>query len=101
MRIPHHLIRSSSGHCSFRQRVPIDLQSVLGRKVIKHTLHTKELPSARLRALMLASGYAQAFDVLRDRRVDRLCKKDMSWNRDQAPQRHTDRSGALVSALAR
>ncbi|WP_425522246.1 DUF6538 domain-containing protein, partial [Xanthomonas citri] len=77
MRIPHHLVRSSSGHWSFRQRVPIDLQSVLGRKVIKHTLHTKELPSARLRALMLASGYAQAFDVLRDRRVDRLGKKDM------------------------
>ncbi|PZP63155.1 MAG: integrase [Pseudoxanthomonas spadix] len=49
----------------------------MGRKVIKHTLHTKELPSARLRALMLAAGYAQAFDVLRDRRVDRLGKKDM------------------------
>ncbi|QTF19455.1 hypothetical protein XFF6992_530002 [Xanthomonas citri pv. fuscans] len=26
---------------------------------------------------MLASGYAQAFDVLRDQRVDRLGKKDM------------------------
>ncbi|ACD59228.1 phage-related integrase [Xanthomonas oryzae pv. oryzae PXO99A] len=26
---------------------------------------------------MLASGYAQAFDVLRDRRVDRLGKKDL------------------------
>ncbi|MBB4606512.1 integrase [Xanthomonas arboricola] len=77
MRIPHHLVRSSSGHWSFRQRVPVDLQKVLGREVIKHTLHTKELPSARLRALMLASGYAQAFDVLRDRRVDRLGKKDM------------------------
>lgn len=77
MRIPHHLVRSSSGHWSFRQRVPTDLQKVLGRKVIKHTLHTKELPSARLRALMLAAGYAQAFDVLRDRRVDRLGKKDM------------------------
>jgi hypothetical protein len=49
----------------------------LGRKIVKHSLHTKELPSARLRALILASGYAQAFDVLRDRRVDRLSKKDM------------------------
>ncbi|WP_045760751.1 site-specific integrase [Xanthomonas albilineans] len=77
MRIPHHLVRSSSGYWSFRQRVPTDLQKVLGRKIIKHTLHTKELPSARLRALMLASGYAQAFDVLRDRRVDRLGKKDL------------------------
>ncbi|WJI17752.1 plasmid mobilization protein [Pseudoxanthomonas winnipegensis] len=40
MRIPYHLVRSSSGYWSFRQRVPIDLQTVLGRKIIKHTLHT-------------------------------------------------------------
>ncbi|WP_440210873.1 DUF6538 domain-containing protein [Stenotrophomonas maltophilia] len=44
MRIPHHLVRSSAGHWFFRQRVPIELQSVLGRQVVKHPLHTKELP---------------------------------------------------------
>lgn len=68
MRIPHHLTRSPTGHWAFRQRVPVDLQRVLDRKVIKRTLHTSELASARLRALLLAAGYAQAFDVLRDRR---------------------------------
>lgn len=77
MRIPHHLTRSPTGHWAFRQRVPVDLQRVLDRKVIKRTLHTSELASARLRALLLAAGYAQAFDVLRDRRVDKLGKKDM------------------------
>ncbi|MCE4313375.1 site-specific integrase [Xanthomonas hortorum pv. vitians] len=77
MRIPHHLVRSPTGHWAFRQRVPVDLQRVLDQKVIKRTLHTSELASARLRALLLAAGYAQAFDVLRDRRVDKLGKKDM------------------------
>lgn len=49
----------------------------MGRKVINHALHMKELISVRLRAVILASGYAQGFDVLKDRRVDRISKKDM------------------------
>ncbi len=76
-RVPHHFVRSSSGHCSFRQRVTVELRSVLGWKVIKHALHMKELIGVRLGVLILASGYAQCFDVLRDRRVDRISKKDM------------------------
>lgn len=77
MRIPHHLIRNPSGTYAFRQRVPSDLQSVLGRKLIKQTLRTANPASARLRAIVLASGYAHAYDVLRDRRVDRFSKKDL------------------------
>lgn len=76
MRIPHHLTRSVSGLWSFRQRVPADLQHLIGRRVIKRTLRTNDLGEARLRALLLASGYAQAFATLRDRRMDKLGKKE-------------------------
>ena len=74
MRIPHHLVRSPTGVWSFRQRVPTDLQATLGRRIFKKTLRTAELSEARLRALMLASRYAQAFTVLREQRVDKLSK---------------------------
>lgn len=57
--------------------MPNDLQAVTGRKLIKQTLRTANLASARLRAIVLASGYAHAYDVLRDRRVDRFSKKDL------------------------
>ena len=76
MRIPHHLVRSPTGVWSFRQRVPTDLQATLGRRIFKKTLRTAELSEARLRALKLASRYAQAFAVLREKRVDKLSKKD-------------------------
>ena len=76
MRIPHHLVRSSSGLWSFRQRVPADLQELLERRLIKRTLRTSDLGEARLRALLLASRYAQAFIKLRDRRMDKLGKKE-------------------------
>ena len=33
MRIPHHLVRSPSGLWSFRQRVPADLQAIIGRRI--------------------------------------------------------------------
>lgn len=78
MRIPHHLIRNPSGTYAFRQRVPSDLQSVLGLRLIKQTLRTSNLASARLRAIVLASGYAHAYDLLRDQRVDRFGKKDLN-----------------------
>lgn len=65
MRIPHHLIRNPSGIYAFRQRVPSDLQSVLGRKFIKQPLRTLNLASARLREIVFASGFADAYDLLR------------------------------------
>ncbi len=78
MRIPHHLVRSSSGLWSFRQRVPTDLHDLLGQRTLKRTLRTYALPEARLRALVLASRYAQAFDALRvrGRHMDKLGKKE-------------------------
>ncbi len=76
MRIPHHLTCSPTGLWAFRQRVPTDLQGLVGRRVFKRTLRTRDLPTARLRALALAAGYAQAFDVLRDQRVDKLSKRE-------------------------
>ena len=76
MRIPHHLTRSPTGLWAFRQRVPTDLQGVVSRRVFKRTLRTRDLPTARLRALAFAAGYAQAFDVLRDQRVDKLSKRE-------------------------
>ncbi|OQP79903.1 integrase [Xanthomonas phaseoli pv. syngonii LMG 9055] len=69
MRIPHHLVRAPSGLWSYRQRVPVDLQPVVGRQTFKRTLHTYDMREARLRALTLAARYAQVFTVLRDRRM--------------------------------
>ncbi|HDS1612456.1 tyrosine-type recombinase/integrase [Stenotrophomonas maltophilia] len=69
MRIPHHLVRARSGLWSFRQRVPTDLQALVGKRILKRTLRTFELSVAQLRALTLAARYAQAFSVLRERRM--------------------------------
>ncbi|MEL1264919.1 site-specific integrase [Pseudoxanthomonas putridarboris] len=77
MRIPHHLTRSATGLWSFRQRVPADLQDLVGRRLLKRTLRTNDLGEARLRAILLASRYAQAFTSLRDRRMDKLGKKEV------------------------
>jgi len=74
MRIP---IRTPSGTYAFRQRVLSDLQIIIGRKLIKKTLRTSNLASAGLRAIVLASGYAHAYDLLRVQRVDRISKKDL------------------------
>lgn len=77
MRIPHNLTRSlTSGRWSFRQRVPTDLQRVLGCRVIKRTLRTGDLPEAKVRAVWLTAGYARLFTLLRDQRVDKLGKKE-------------------------
>jgi len=101
MRTAHYLLRARSGLCSFRQRVPVDLQPVLGRLTFKLTLRTCAMKEARLRALMLADSYAQAFAVLRERRVEKLSKQkadeliarltestdlhDLTLHRTQAP----------------
>ncbi|WP_161960049.1 site-specific integrase [Xanthomonas arboricola] len=76
MRIPHHLSRSSTGRWSFVQRVPIDLQSVMGCRLIKRTLQTKDLAQAHVRAVVLGAGYARLFAQLKDQRVANLSKTD-------------------------
>ncbi|WP_327436926.1 DUF6538 domain-containing protein, partial [Xanthomonas perforans] len=69
MRIPHHLVRAPSGLWSYRQRVPVDLQPIVGRQTFKRTLHTYDMREARLRALTMAARYAQVFTVLKERRM--------------------------------
>lgn len=76
MRIPHHLSRSSTGRWSFVQRVPVDLQTVMGCRLIKRTLQTKDLPQAHVRAVVLGAGYARLFAQLKDQRVAKLSKSD-------------------------
>lgn len=56
MRIPHHLSRTSTGRWSFVQRVPVDLQAVLDRRLIKRTLRTKDLTLAHARAVVLGAA---------------------------------------------
>ncbi|MFA0924978.1 site-specific integrase [Xanthomonas fragariae] len=76
MRIPHHLSRSPTGRWSFVQRVPIDLQTVMGCRLIKRTLQTKDLAQAHVRAVVLGAGYARLFAQLKDQRVAKLNKSD-------------------------
>lgn len=76
MRIPHHLSRSATGRWSFVQRVPIDLQTMMGCRLIKRTLRTKDLPQAHVRAVVLGAGYARLFAQLKDQRVAKLSKSD-------------------------
>jgi uncharacterized protein (DUF1778 family) len=57
--------------------VPVDLQSVVGRQTFKRTLQTCDMKDARMRALVLAAGYAQAFTVLRERRVSKMTPQEV------------------------
>lgn len=73
---PHHLSRSSTGRWSFVQRVPVGLQTVMGCRLIKRTLQTKDLAQAHVRAVVLGAGYARLFAQLKDQRVTKLSKSD-------------------------
>lgn len=77
MRIPHNLVLAASGHYSFRQRVPGDLHAVVGLRLIKRALNTADTSCARMRATVLASSYAQVYDLLRERSVEKFGKKDL------------------------
>lgn len=65
MRLPHHLVRTSSGLLHFRLRVPLQLQRVLGRRVIKRSLGTRDLRGAQLAAYTLAGRYLALFEQAR------------------------------------
>ncbi|TPG05350.1 integrase [Rhodanobacter glycinis] len=65
MRFPHYLYRTASQIWHFRQRIPSDLQVLMGRAVIKRTLRTRDVLTAQRRALELAQQYAQVFAVAR------------------------------------
>lgn len=76
MRLSHHLVRARSGIYSFRLRVPKPLQGILGIKVVKRSLHTRDAPCARACAHLLALRYAQAFAVLRGVQVAKVPSLD-------------------------
>jgi integrase len=65
MRLPHHLLRQRSGTFHFRLIVPPDLHGVIGKRVIKKSLGTKDPAVARLCAYALGARYAEAFAIAR------------------------------------
>lgn len=69
MRVPHHLIRTPAGF-AFRQRVPADLCALLGRRIIKQALGTRDMRAAQAFSLLLSARYAAAFDAIRGRGMD-------------------------------
>lgn len=65
MKIPHHLQRAPSGVWHFRRRVPADLVEPLRRTFLKHSLRTRVLSMAQVRAFVLSAQYEHAFARLR------------------------------------
>lgn len=65
MRLAHHLLRHPSGVWHFRLIVPADLQALIGRRVIKKSLGTRDPVTARLWAYRLGAQYAQTFTAAR------------------------------------
>lgn len=65
MRLAHHLLRHPSGVWHFRLIVPADLRTLLGRRVIKKSLGTRDPVVARAWAYALGAQYAQAFAAAR------------------------------------
>jgi integrase len=65
MRLAHHLVRPRNGVYYYRQRVPIDLQRVLGVRFVQHSLRTRDASVARIYSYTLSLRYAQAFAALR------------------------------------
>lgn len=66
MRLPHHLIRHSSGVWYFRQSVPPDLRKLFGVRVFKKSLRTHDPAVARVCAYALGAQYALDGLQLRD-----------------------------------
>jgi hypothetical protein len=54
MRIPHYLVRSLSGVFHVQRRVPAAVATLLRKHVVKKSLGTRELGTARDLALHLA-----------------------------------------------
>lgn len=70
MRLPHHLLRHASGMWHFRLTVPRDLHAVMGLRIIKRSLRTRDPTEARAWAYVLSARYAQAF--MEARGLDRM-----------------------------
>lgn len=65
MHLPHHLLRHASGVYHFRLVVPRDLHALLGLRIIKRSLHTRDLRAARVAAWEFSASYARTFAKLR------------------------------------
>lgn len=65
MQLPHHLLRHASGVYHFRLVVPRDLHALIGLRIIKRSLHTRDLRTARVAAWEFSASYARAFAKLR------------------------------------
>lgn len=65
MRLPHHLVRSSTGVLHFRQKVPLDLQSAFGLRVIKRSLGTRSARLAQAHAYVFSARVGALFDEAR------------------------------------
>lgn len=65
MRVAHYLIRGATGLFYVRLRVPIDLQEVVGARIIKRATGTRCPRTALAFALVLSAGYARSFAALR------------------------------------
>lgn len=66
MRVAHYLVRGTTGRFYVRLKVPSDLQSLLGCKVIKRATTTTCARVATACALVMQAGYAQVFAALRN-----------------------------------
>lgn len=65
MRLPHNLVRHSSGVFHFRLRIPPDLHAAAGLKVVKRSLRTRCPRTAQAWAYVLTARYHAIFIVLR------------------------------------
>ena len=75
MRLPHHLLRHSSGMFHFRLVVPADLRAAIGLRIIKKSLRTRDPAVARVWAYVLGARYAQFFAATRGQSpMDKACK---------------------------
>lgn len=72
MRLAHHLLQHPSGVWHFRLIVPRDLQAIVGLKVVKKSLGTRDPVMAKAWAYALGARYAQAFGRARDCAMPKL-----------------------------
>lgn len=72
-----NLARNPSGRYVFRLRVPIKLQAVIGRVVIKHALGTTHALDAQRQTREPACRYAQLFEQIGSRRMPKRPTPDV------------------------
>ncbi|TDR40488.1 hypothetical protein DFR29_113190 [Tahibacter aquaticus] len=72
MRFAHHLVLLRSGIFYFRQRVPVELQPVLGIRFVQHSLRTRDARTAKVCSYTLSVRYAETFAALKDTVVPKL-----------------------------